>query len=585
MSEEVGSIHYKLDLQKDKFDKEIDNSGNKVESFGDKLKNLSPTWKMVAAGAVAAASALAAIGARSLSVAKDYEQATAIMIKGTGATGEALELLQENFRFVNKMVPESSEVVAGALADINTRLGLTSSDLEVATQAFLDFARINNQDVSASIQQVTRLMGDWGVSVYENEIVMDLLSKVAQDTGASIDQLAQDSVTYGVQLRTLGFTMEESIAMLGKFEKEGVATSKVFSGLSIAMANLAETGGDIPTEFNKAMEAIKEAKNDADATSIAMDLFGRRAGPDLAIAVREGRFEIDEYIESLGDYQGLTWETAQASLTFAERQELLKKKIDDLLLPLGELLLGALEKVFKIIEQDVIPAIDKLSKFITDNREKIIALGIGITAALLPTIASLVVAFAFWAVGAGIAAAATFLAALPVIALGAAVALVAYLIIKNWDWVSEKTTQLANWILTKFNEIRAFFDKLPGFVRAALSGLAKTIAGPFGAAWDLVKPILDKIRGGLDKINPFHRESPSLVDNVRMGVREISQLYSSLQHMIPDIPTVTDFPTGGNISGQTSNNYNIQIDRVNDIQDAQMIARELGFRTSLNPTI
>lgn len=322
---------------------------------------------------------IAGLGALAVKTAADYDKAFATIRAGTGATGAAMDEFKDSFRFVNKSVVNSTEDVATAIANLNTRFGLLGSDLEIAAQDFLDFSRVTGTDVASSIQLVSRLMGDWGVEANMMEQQLDLLTKVSQDTGATIEQLAGDTVTYGVQLRSLGFTQEQAIALLGKFEKEGVATSKVFSGLSIAMATLSERGGDMPTEFNKAIEAIKTAGNDAEATSLAMDLFGRRAGPDLAIAVREGRFEIDDYIESLGDYNGTLFETGQETLTFADEIKLLTKEVQAIIEPFGQDLME--------IAKSFIPVLKDLTEKFRDlspEMRKQITIALGIVAALGP---------------------------------------------------------------------------------------------------------------------------------------------------------------------------------------------------------
>lgn len=46
---------------------------------------------------------------------------------------------------------------------------------------------------------------------------------------------------------------------------------------------------------------------------------------------------------------------------------------------------------------------------------------------------------------------------------------------------------------------------------------------------------VDKVKNIIDRLNPFHRESPSLVDNVRRGLDVISKEYSDMQLSLPDV--------------------------------------------------
>lgn len=98
--------------------------------------------------------------------------------------------------------------------------------------------------------------------------------------------------------------------------------------------------------------------------------------------------------------------------------------------------------------------------------------------------------------------------------------------------------------------------------------------------------IPDRIRGALEeagnllqKINPFHRNSPSLVDNVLSGVKLIRKEYESLQQM--SLPTLSrDFSPAlaGNQSGFGSqNNYTTQAPiTVNATINNEMSAQELA---------
>lgn len=130
------------------------------------------------------------------------------------------------------------------------------------------------------------------------------------------------------------------------------------------------------------------------------------------------------------------------------------------------------------------------------------------------------------------------------------------------------------------NKIFEWFNKIPNLVKSALSTLADVIMAPFKKAWEWIEPILNKMKEGLDKINPFHRESPSLVDNVRAGVDEIMQQYGRLQQL--QVPALAGAGTqvGGN---STNQDISIYIDKVGDQQDVSAIGRELGFRAGIMP--
>ena len=143
------------------------------------------------------------------------------------------------------------------------------------------------------------------------------------------------------------------------------------------------------------------------------------------------------------------------------------------------------------------------------------------------------------------------------------------------------------------NAIAAWFGKLPDMVRSAMSGLVNALAQPFKDAWSAIEPIIKQIKDGLDRINPFHRNSPSLVDNVKAGVAIIADEFASLaginlppiayqmqQYADPMYNSASASKDAGGISNTSNKNQqiNVYIEKVNDMQDVDMISRQIGFQ-------
>jgi hypothetical protein len=62
-----------------------------------------------------------------------------------------------------------------------------------------------------------------------------------------------------------------------------------------------------------------------------------------------------------------------------------------------------------------------------------------------------------------------------------------------------------------------------------------SITNYFSNLWNKVSEYAQKIKDAMDKINPFHRESPSLVDWVKIGSKEIKATYTKLATDIQSI--------------------------------------------------
>ncbi len=278
-----------------------------------------------------------------IKAAESIQKALAIIRRGTGATGKALQVLKKDFDAVFGTVPEDAEQVATAIADLNTRLELTGRPLQKMSRLFLDFARIAGEDVGETIRRTTRVFGDWSVATEHQEDVMNLLLRASQNSGVAITELSTKLVQFGAPLRQVGFTLEESVALLAKWEKEGVNVEAILGSLKISIGRFATAGEDAGEAFKRALTDITEVETEAEAAAIALDTVGSRAMADFAAAVREGRFDIEDFQKALKENTDTIKDAAKESETTAERIATAFNKIEASFAPLGEKLIPVLE--------------------------------------------------------------------------------------------------------------------------------------------------------------------------------------------------------------------------------------------------
>jgi TP901 family phage tail tape measure protein len=270
-----------------------------VEKLDSRFTGIS--GKAVAAGAAIgiAATAMVALGKAAFDMGAEFDDAFDSIAIKSGATGEALQQLQMDFEAVVQNVPTSFENAATAIGLLSARTGQTGEDLQKLAEQMLNLSRLTGTDVAENVRNVTRVFGDWGIATDDQSLAMDKLFKAAQMSGSSVSDLSQKIVQFGAPLRQLGIGFDEAVAMMAKFEKEGVNTETVMGTMRIALAKMAEVGLDPQDTFKRLIATIEGMEDPLEATQLAMEVFGKRGGADMAAAIREGRFAIDEYVESL----------------------------------------------------------------------------------------------------------------------------------------------------------------------------------------------------------------------------------------------------------------------------------------------
>ena len=286
--------------------------------------------------------AMAAMGAAALKFGNDYDDATDTIAAATGKTGDELDALNDSMMKTFKSLPVSMGDAATAIGDLNARLGLTGKPLEDIAAKFLTLSRVTGTDVKQNIADMTRVFGDWGIQTNEQAGALDKILKASQLTGVGINQLSQQVVQFGGPMRQLGFSFDQTLAILGKFEKEGVNTELVMGSMRIALGKMAKDG-EAPVEtLQRVMEAIKNAGDAGEANALALEMFGARAGPDMAAAIREGRFSIDELVSQLGNAQGTIANTAASTDDWREKVTVLKNQIIGSIAPYADYAAAAL---------------------------------------------------------------------------------------------------------------------------------------------------------------------------------------------------------------------------------------------------
>jgi hypothetical protein len=276
----------------------------------------------------------------------------------TGITGVAFEELQDSFRNVAQAVPNDFADVGVAIQDLNTRLGLTGDPLEELAIQLLTVSRLMGGDVETNVRNATRLFGDWGITLEEQQDTLDLFFKVAQSSGMPFNRLMELVVQSGATFRNYGFSVSESAVLLGRFEREGVNLETVMSGLREAQGRILATGGDLPTMFREIIGEVMTLEDEGAALNLAMEYFGATAGPDMFDTMRNGKLDVDELLAAVLESDETIMGAASATDGFRESWDKFKNYIKLTLEPVSEAVFANLE----LLIADLTPAVDRVKE-------------------------------------------------------------------------------------------------------------------------------------------------------------------------------------------------------------------------------
>ncbi len=557
--EELGKAQIPIRATLDKLDgdleqarKKVDSAlGNTLASIGNKVADIGKA--VVVGGAVAAAAAVAGIGVAAFNAGMQLDDAYDKIQVGTGATGEVLDGLKDDFKAVFKDVPADADTVSGAITELNSRLDATGQPLQDMAKGLALSAKLMGGDATANAATLAKMMGSWNISNEQGAVTLDKLFVATQKSGISLEQLTSSVQQYGPALRAMGFGLDESIALMANFEKAGIESGQVMAGMKLAAGKFAKSGIDVKTGFLGAINSIKNAKTSTEALGEGMKLFGARAAPAMVDAIRSGKFSLDDMVQALQGAEGAIQNTADATEDWPEKWAKLKNVATVALAPIGTALMDiagkildkagpALEKLAGIIERDVVPFIENVvlaietmvagdwdapweelfPPWIADTIKTIIstvqtlapafqeafafisANATPILAGLAAMIATVLVpAFYLWAA----AAVTTAIANLPLIALVVAIGAAVGLLVAAWmsDWGGIRTTLTDFWNNTAqpiFSAIVSWLqDNIPKAIQAVSGFWTDTLVPAFQAVSGFITgtliPIFQAVAGWL----------------------------------------------------------------------------------------
>lgn len=381
--------------------------GKAIEQAQKKISGLNVKALAVGAAvggiAVATGKAVVEAGKYMKDLGASFDDAADAIRIGTGATGDALDGLLDDFDAVYKSVPTTMEDASKAIADYNTRLGLTGPQLQEISKQAIQVSDMLGDDLGSVIEESSQAFQQWNIDADDMGGAMDYIFKVSQSTGMGFTDLMADMQKFGPQLQEMGYSFETASALMGQLDKAGVNTDEVLGAMKKSVATLAKEGISASDGLALYYEKIKNAGTAAEAASIASEIFGTRAGSTMAAAIRDGSLAVADLTAELQENGETIAGAADDTYDFAERLQVMKQGLEVALKPMANTVFDGLNKFMptlqKLMEQ-ITPAISKaveaaapfVDEFLTgaaDALEDVLPLISQLAADLLPVLTQL----------------------------------------------------------------------------------------------------------------------------------------------------------------------------------------------------
>ena len=458
---------------------------------------------------------LAGLGKGLYEVGAVFDDVNDTIRVGTGASGEALEGLTDVAKRIGRSVPVEYSKIGTTVADLNTRLGLSGETLEKVASQYLEAGRILGQEVS--VQKTTAAFSAFGIQGDAVADAMDNLFRVSQATGVGMNELASSAQQAAPSMKTLGFSFEDTIAMVGAFDKAGLNSNAVMASMSKGLVTLAKKGEDPKQAFQRVTGEISgflEKGNEAAALELASKIFGTRGAMQFVEAMKTGQLSAGDMMQSIGATDDSILGLAEETMDFAEQWQLLKNRALEALEPLGSAVFTWLGDTMS----ELIPKFQELATWVSQNTWVFGVLGALLTGLLL---------VGLYQVTAAIWAATAAMLANPVTWVVTGIGLLAaglFLLITNWDavvqWLNSVWAGCLAWLAGGWDSVIAAFgafgEWLGGFWQGIIDGILAFVGYVLSMQW--ATDFANAAIAGFGMLGEFIGSFPGLVIDLLAGL-------------------------------------------------------------------
>lgn len=299
--------------------------------------------------------------------ARDFESAMSAVQAAAGASGDELAKLRAAAEQAGATTKYSSVEAANALENL-AKSGLSASQAVEALPAVLNLASAGGVELGTAAEFITKAVNGMGMEFSEAGRVADVLAMGANASNTSVTGLAQ-ALSYAAPLaNSLGLSLEQTVAIIGKFADAGIDASRAGTALNSILAQFSDPASKFRKELADAGittgdfdQALRQLAAAGPAGQKAINAVGQEAGPALRALLNQG-------VGALDTLKGKLDESAGSAATFAKvmsdnldgAAKGFGSAWDALLIKLGTPVLETLATQIKAVS-------DRLRGFVTDG--------------------------------------------------------------------------------------------------------------------------------------------------------------------------------------------------------------------------
>lgn len=234
----------------------------------------------------------------------------------SSATAAEMVLLRKAAEDAGATTKFTATEAADALGNL-ARAGISAKDAITALPAVLQLAQAGGIGLAQASEYITKAVMGMGLAFTDAGRVADVLAAGANGSNTSVTGLAE-ALSYAAPVaKSLGLSLELTVAIIGKFADAGIDASRAGTALNSVMSQFSDPAskfrqelggaGIITGNFEKALRQLAAAGPAGERAILAV---GLEAGPALRALLNQGIGALDDLKGKLDNAKGSAAATA-----------------------------------------------------------------------------------------------------------------------------------------------------------------------------------------------------------------------------------------------------------------------------------